>query len=264
MVDPDPYLFAFLDLETTGLYPSYGDRVCEVAIVRSQGNAVLEAFETLVNPERPISPGASAVNGLADEDVRQAPRFAEIAGQITKRLDGCVVVCHNAPFDLGFLSSEFARIGQRFEAAQVIDTLRLARNFFNFPSNSLGAIASRLGIPAPGAHRALSDAQTTREILFYFLRELNGIDPITLAGSYQSSITFAERFDLPDSIVQALATGKRLLIDYIDGKGEATQRWITLKQALEMNDYIYLVAHCHLRDEERSFRLDRITQIVIE
>lgn len=67
--------------------------------------------------------------------------------------------------------------------------------------------------------------------------------------------------DLPPLIQEAFASKKRLFIRYVDMKGVETERWITPTQILVLNDYIYVSAHCHLRGEDRSFRLDRIAEM---
>ena len=74
----DSRTLAFLDVETTGLSPWFGDRICEIAILCCKGEEILAAFDTLVNPARPISPGAARVNGLTEADLADAPSFAEI------------------------------------------------------------------------------------------------------------------------------------------------------------------------------------------
>jgi DNA polymerase III epsilon subunit family exonuclease len=137
MSNLDSLTLAFLDVETTGLSAWFGDRICEIAVVRSRGDKILDKFNTLVNPQRSISPGASRVNGLTDKDVAEAPLFAEIANQVKPLLDEAIIVCHNAPFDLGFVSNEFNRLAQPLPPLEVIDTLLLAREYFNFDSNSL-------------------------------------------------------------------------------------------------------------------------------
>src|SRR5512143_2939838 len=90
--------FAFLDLETTGLSPWFGDRICEVGIVLTEGKRVKETYQTLVNPERSLSPGAVSANGLNDEMLAGAPYFSGLAGKIRGLLKDTVVVCHNAQF----------------------------------------------------------------------------------------------------------------------------------------------------------------------
>ena len=76
----------------------------------TRGDAILDTYQTLVNPQRPISPGARRVNGLSDAELQPAPLFASIADQVLARIDGAMLVCHNAPFDLGFLEAEYARL----------------------------------------------------------------------------------------------------------------------------------------------------------
>ena len=69
---------------------------------------------------------------------------------------------------------------------------------------------------------------------------------------------------LPPELGEAICSKKKLFIRYIDGDGEETQRWITPKQVTGLSDYVYLLAHCHMRNAERSFRLDRIVEVKTE
>ncbi len=253
-------MLVVVDVETTGLSPNYGDRICEVGIVRAQADRILDTYQTLVNPQRAISPGASRVNGLRDEDVCQAPVFAEIAREVLARIDGATLVCHNAPFDLGFLDAELSRLGLAWRPAEVIDTLEIARRYFNFYSNSLAAVADSLGIETPQAHRALGDALTTFRVLRSFQRQLSG-QGWDLAGSYQPAGPQMESVFLPPEIQEALAGKRAVVINYIDAKGDETTRTITPLRVIAMNGTTYLVAFCHLRQAERTFRLDRIVRI---
>jgi len=259
----DGQTLVVIDLETTGLSPFF-DRVCEVGIVRARGEEILDSYQTLVNPQRPISPGASRVNGLTDADVCNAPTFAEIAGQVLAMLDGGILICHNAPFDLGFLDAELARLGLPWQPVGVIDTLDIARRYFHFASNSLPAIAARLEIETPQAHRALGDALTTFQVFRYFYLKLiaSGVfQKPRLIGSYRSAVPRSEDVVLPPEIQEALGENKAVLITYIDAKGQETSRKVTPRRILTTNDMVYLVSYCHLRQAERNFRLDRIVAI---
>jgi len=140
------YTFAYLDVETTGLSPWFGDRICEIAVVRCEGDKVLDTFDSLLNPERPISPGAARVNGLKDSELQAAPRFMDIAERVMALVKDSVIVCHNVPFDLGFLSSELGRINKHLTTVLTLDTLEIAREHFDFDSNSLQSIAHWLDI----------------------------------------------------------------------------------------------------------------------
>ncbi len=255
---------AFLDVETTGLSPWFGDRICEIAILRCQGDEILGSFDSLINPERPISPGAARVNGLSDDQVADAPLFAGIAAQALPLLKDAIIVCHNAPFDLGFVSSELTRLGQELPPVEVIDTLQLARTYFDFDSNSLQSIADHFMIDRSGAHRALADVLTTRDVLEHFLVKLKHLPMDELIDVYSPPAAAPAALDLPPLIQEALTSKKRLLICYVDKQGRETQRWISPKKILALNDYIYVAAHCHLRDEERYFRLDRIVEMKLD
>lgn len=72
-MDIEDTTLGFLDVETTGLSSSYGDKICEIGFLKCRGDKVIDSFETLINPKRPISPGASAINGITDDMVVDAP-----------------------------------------------------------------------------------------------------------------------------------------------------------------------------------------------
>ncbi len=258
------HTFAYLDVETTGLSPWFGDRICEIAILRCEGDEVIESFDSLLNPERSLSPGAARVNGLHDSDLKNAPRFRDVAEQVLGLAKDTVIVCHNAPFDLGFLSSELGRMNRHLPTILTLDTLEIAREHFDFDSNSLQSIAQWLDIEVSGAHRALDDVFTTREVLKYFARKLRSTEIEHAITPYYPPVSSPQELNLPPVIEEALQSKQRLFIRYVDRKGDVSERWVTPKQVLALNDYLYMVAHCHLRDEERNFRLDRIEQMEIE
>lgn len=123
-----------LDTETTGLNPRTGDRLIEIGCVellnrRLTGNNL----HIYVNPERDSDPGALAVHGLTTEFLRDKPKFAEVVDQIRDFVKGAELIIHNAPFDLGFLDAEFARLDLppfTEHCGGVIDTLVQAKQMF--------------------------------------------------------------------------------------------------------------------------------------
>src|SRR5690242_20196142 len=140
--------FAVVDVETTGLSPQTGDRICEIAVVRGRAGLILDSFTTLVNPLRTIGESARRVNGITDNMVYRAPVFADVAGEVAALLKDTVLVAHNAGFDVGFLRNELTPAAGGPDAIPnyVIDTLQLARACYQFPSNSLEAISSTLKV----------------------------------------------------------------------------------------------------------------------
>ena len=266
MFDISNARFAFLDLETTGLSPWFGDRICEVGIVITEGKRIKEQYQQLVNPEHPISPGAASTNGLTDADLQSAPVFEAIAPKVLGALSDTVVVCHNAQFDIQFLDSEFKRLGHDIQIPNLIDTLNLARQFFDLPSYSLLSIAEAFHVPMATAHRALDDALTARGIFFGMMDQMKEFNkPLDeFVGIYNSPVWPNDGIQLPTELGEAIYSNKRMFIKYIDGNGEETERWITPKQVMGLSDYVYLQAHCHLRNAERNFRLDRIVEVQVE
>lgn len=258
--------FAFLDLETTGLSPWFGDRICEVGIVLTEGKRIKETFQTLLNPQRPLSPGAASANGLNDDMLAGAPQFAGIAPKVRDLLKDSVVVCHNAQFDLQFLDSEFRRLNWQLEIPNLIDTLHIAREHFEFRSNTLTHIAAEFGISTPEAHRALADALTGKSVFFALMESVKSIGKTLddFIGLYNSPAWPNDGIRLPVEWSEAILSGKRVRINYVDKNGEQTERIITPRQVIGLADYIYLQAWCHLRNDERSFRLDRVLEMQIE
>jgi DNA polymerase-3 subunit epsilon len=266
MFDLSNCRFAFLDLETTGLSPWFGDRICEVGIVLTEGKRIKGTFETLVNPGRELSPAAASTNGLTDAELATAPPFEEVADEVTAHLRDAVVVCHNAQFDLQFLDSEFRRIGREVQIPNLIDTLAIAREHFDLPSNTLLSIAEAFHVPMDVSHRALADALTDRGIFFGMLEAIQppGGKLDDFIGIYNSPAWPNDGIQLPTELSEAIQSGKRLRISYVDGKGQRSKRWITPYRVIGLADYLYLQAYCHLREAERSFRLDRIVEIGVE
>ena len=266
MSDLTNHRFAFLDFETTGLSPWFGDRICEVGIVLTEGKRIRETFETLVNPGRELSPAAASTNGLTDELLASAPPFEDVADEVSARLKDAVVVCHNARFDLQFLDSEFNRMDRVVQIPNLVDTLYIARERFDLQSNSLRALAEAFHVSEDGYRHALGDARICKSVFFEMMEAIQPKDgkPDEFIGIYNSPAWPNDGIQLPVELSEAIESGKRLQINYIDGKGQKTERWVTPYNVIGLSDYIYLHAHCHLRNAERSFRLDRIVEIEVE
>jgi len=258
----------FLDTETTGLTPRFGDRVVEIALARFRGDVMENFYTTLVNPQRSISIGASQIHGITDWHVRDAPRFYQIAEEVRAEFEGVVLVAHNAPFDLGFVSNEFRLARLNSPGNLALDTLTLLRRFFRFRSNALQRVADDLGIEREEMHRALADVLTTRKVFEYIVQELR---PDTLrdllhmqGGSIPWADTSVREVPLPPALEEALRSRRKLFLCYVDEFGSKSERWVSPVNVTMRNEYIYLRAFCHLRDAERSFRLDRVVEMKIE
>ena len=256
--------FAFLDIETTGLSPWFGDRICQIAIVLTEGKRIKSTLDLLVNPERILSPSAVHINGLDESKLSAAPKFAEIADQLEAALKDAVVVCHNAKFDIQFLDNEFRKLGRTIEIPNLIDTLLLARDFYELPSYSLEHLALDFHVSSNMQNsRALGDAITAKNLFFAMMDSLK--KPLEdFIGIYNSPAWPEEGVYLPTELSEAIHSGKRLFIKYMDKDGETSERWISPKDVIGLADYIYLQAYCHTREADRTFRLDRILGVEVE
>jgi DNA polymerase-3 subunit epsilon len=161
-----------VDVETTGGSPRHGHRVTEIAAVCVSGGAVRQTFSTLVNPERRIPSMITALTGITDEMVREAPRFQDVAADLAGVLRGRVFVAHNAAFDWKFVSAEVGRAtGERIEGRRLC-TVRLARKLLpQLPRRSLDHVARYYGVEIGSRHRAGGDALATAQVLLRLLRD---------------------------------------------------------------------------------------------
>jgi DNA polymerase-3 subunit epsilon len=154
-----------LDVETTGLDASAGHRIIEIGCVelvnrRPSG----QKFHRYLNPEREIDASALAVHGIDLARLMQAPKFAEISAELIGFIEGSELIIHNAPFDVGFIDAELARLpGDARTVAgfcRVLDTLALARSLHPGQRNSLDALCKRYSVDNSrrDLHGALLDA----------------------------------------------------------------------------------------------------------
>jgi DNA polymerase III epsilon subunit family exonuclease len=158
--------YVVVDLETTGLRPGQSG-ICEIGAVRLRGFEVEAEFQTLVDPGLPIAPGASALTGLRNEQLRGAPGPAEAVLRFLDFAGDAVLAAHNARFDLAFLDRETERLtGSRIGSA-VVDTVRLARTLLagRVPGFGLAQLAWFVDTTERPCHRALPDARATAELL---------------------------------------------------------------------------------------------------
>jgi DNA polymerase-3 subunit epsilon len=153
-----------LDTETTGLDHKQGHRIIEVAAIELHGRKVSErTFHRYLNPERDIDEGAAAVHGLTLDRLQDEPKFAEIAPALLEFIGDAELIIHNAPFDMGFLNAELARLGLPPLENKVIDTLKVAKELHPGKKNNLNALCDRYFID--NSHRTLHGALLDTELL---------------------------------------------------------------------------------------------------
>ncbi len=189
--------FVVFDVETTGLSPANGDRMIEIAAIKIRDFKPATKFYSLIDPERPISSGAFAVNGISREMLVGAPAAQEVLPHFLEYVKGAVILGYNAKFDMGFLVSETARFGQRVERDQVVlDVLKMARGLLpSLGQYPLWYVARHLGLEQKQEHRALADVILTWEIFKRLMdvaqrRDMDNLESLINTFAYQRGNNF--------------------------------------------------------------------------
>lgn len=170
--------YVVFDTETTGLLPDQGDEVVQIAAVRIVNGKRLktETFDMLVNPQRNIPAASTAVHGITNAMVADAPNIIEAARRFHAFAAGAVLIAHNAPFDMQFLRRIEAKLGLRFDHP-ILDTVLLSAVIYGqHETHTLDALTHRLGITIPeeARHTAIGDAVATADAFLKLLPMLQG------------------------------------------------------------------------------------------
>lgn len=152
---------AVIDVETTGL-DAKRERIVEIAICRVEGGEIVDEWSSVVNPNR--GPGPTHIHGITRQDLEQSPEFHEVMGEVLERLDGAVIVAHNASFEERFLEAEFRRQAISVSSINAACTLRAARQTLKLANYKLATLCSTLGVDLTNSHTALGDARATAEV----------------------------------------------------------------------------------------------------
>jgi DNA polymerase III subunit epsilon len=163
--------FAVVDCETTGIHPSRHHRIVELAILSADSSGTLgECWSSLLRVDRDLGP--TGIHGIRGRDLRDAPTFEEVLGEVLDRLAGRIVVAHNARFDCGFLEAELTRFGIAIRTLPRLCTMNLAGALeIGGPRLRLADCTASLGIAHPDAHCAEADARACAQILTAYLRK---------------------------------------------------------------------------------------------
>jgi len=228
-----------LDTETTGLDPSLGHRIIEIAAIEMVNRQVTgRDYHCYINPEREIEAGALEVHGISNEFLADKPRFADVAGDFLKFIEGGELIIHNAPFDVAFLNAELDQAGLEPVSTYcetITDTLRIARELHPGKRNSLDALCERYAIDnsARTLHGALLDTRLLAEV---YLAMTRGQESLLM--EVDSGDTIADARGALDADIELLVIRAsddeleqhRRTLDDIDKAADAGCMWKRLEQ----------------------------------
>ena len=165
--------YVVVDTETTGGSHWLHDKITEIAAVVVRNGEIVELFETLVNPQRPIPPFVSRLTNITWDMVKDAPTFDRVVPDLMRVLEGNVFVAHNANFDWRFITSEISRTTGRQLRGRRLCTVKMARKVLpQLSRRSLDHVARFYGVEIRNRHRAGGDALATAKCLVRMLSDL--------------------------------------------------------------------------------------------
>ncbi|MDD2858592.1 MAG: DEDD exonuclease domain-containing protein [Candidatus Nanopelagicales bacterium] len=214
--------FVVVDLETTGGSPRQA-AITEIGAVKVRGGQVLGEFATLVNPMVEIPPFIAALTGITDALVAAAPTLPAVLPGLLEFIGDAVVVAHNAPFDVGFLTHACTAQGLQWPRPVVVDTARLARVALHrdeVANCKLGTLAAYFRAPVTPTHRALDDARATVAVLHGLIERVANLGVSTLddVRAFTSRVTSQQREKR--HLAKGLPTGPGVYI-FRDAQGTA-------------------------------------------
>jgi DNA polymerase-3 subunit alpha (Gram-positive type) len=263
--------FTIFDTETTGLEPEFGDRIIEIAAIKWKNSFLGDTFQSLVNPRRKVSEAAFQVNRISEEMLKDAPGIEQVLPRFFNFIKGSVLCSYNAAFDVAFLMNEAKLINLGLpDDLIVVDILSMTRRLFpNIERHALWFIAQIMDIKTTQQHRAFSDVELTIKV---FNRLISILKEKGISDFLQFSSLFGLNSNLLNSInekkiaeiQQAIDLGVKLNIKYLSrSDAQVSERLVTPKQIIQEKNRSYLVGYCHLRNQERTFRIDGILHFEI-
>jgi DNA polymerase-3 subunit epsilon len=205
--------FAVVDVETTGRGPWAGNRIIEIAIVEVHAGAIVDEYETLVNPGQGVPGAITALTGITSAMLAPAPWFEHVAHEVAERLEGRVFVAHNATFDWSFVSSELVSATGQAPDVPRLCTVRMARRLVTrLRHRNLDELSRHFGVEIHARHRAYGDALATARVFLRLLDEASGrgIDDLSTLEWYLTRRRQRRRFDPDQYSLELPGYGSRL------------------------------------------------------
>ena len=258
--------FCALDLETTGINP-YIDKIIEVGAVRFTIDGPIVEYQTMINPARHIPEQVSLIHGITDDMVTDAPLCRNILPELIRFIGDAPLIIHNSRFDISFMEMECRHAGIRIPQWESYDTVIFSRRSFpDIFNHKLDTLCSHFNVPLTH-HRALQDALGCMEI---FRRCVKAKDPgrgwnFAQLNAYSGGAEpsgLIQELQIKERRGGKIVVGKEVVIRYIDGEGNTTERKILPKKIYKKGKQTVVLAHCFLRDEERFFKVNRIDEVL--
>jgi len=258
-------LIAF-DTETSGKYP-LSSEICEIAAVKWRGGEVVETFETLIKPSKPMGAEVIAIHGITNEMVENAPSISQKIAEFHSFIQGAVVVAHHSPFDLGFVAHEFEKANLELPQDPALCSSLLSRKLFPESQNHrLQTLIKFFNLPQGTAHRALDDTKACLDVALRCLEKAG--ETLEHAFDAQGGMITWPRFSMraiaERPAVRALMDGirdqKRVSMVYASGSSPGAPRTVHPEGLVRSLDGDFLVAYDEKDQRSKRYYVDKITE----
>jgi DNA polymerase III subunit epsilon len=228
----------FLDTETTGLSPAQGHRIIEIAAVEAINRRLTKNhFHVYLNPDREIDQGAQEVHGISLEFLQDKPRFADVVDDFLRFVADAELVIHNAPFDIGFLNAELGKIDKpeiTTVSANVIDTLKMAKDMRPGQRNNLDALCRHFGVDNSKRtlHGALLDAELLADVYMAMTRGQESLMMDLLDDDKDNAEFNVDGQTMPLLVIEASAEESSAHEAYLEAMAKSGDcLWLALEKA---------------------------------
>lgn len=260
-------LVAF-DLETSGAYPLSSD-IVEFAAVKWQGGQVIDTYQCLFKPPKPMSDFIITIHGITNEMVADAPTIESKIHELHAFLSGSVILAHHAPFDLGFITWEFEKAGLTIPNDPVVCTSLLSRAVFpEMINHKLQTLIRALDLHKGSAHRALDDSKACLELGLKCFERMGPETTLKAALARQTKnldwINFSLKLVAPQTVLtiaEAVRRGLALDIVYDGGSLKGKVRRVTPEGIVRNPDGDFMQAICHIDRSSKRFYLPRVQDL---
>lgn len=259
------YTYVAFDTETSGAFPIESE-VIELGAVKWRSGQIIDRYQTLLKPTELLTPFNISIHGITNEMVNDAPKMSEKIKEFHDFIDGCVLLAHHAPFDLGFMALDFERNKIAFPETFNLCTSLLSRALLHTTNHKLQTLVKELDLTGGEAHRAADDAYACFQVFLKCVEKLDStvsLDRLLhIQGKKLDWINY-EVFTSPDSKLKTMAykAEEKQSVDivYEAGQTKSKPRTITPLGIVRNPDGDYIHAFCHIDKKRKRFYLDKIT-----
>lgn len=258
------YTFVAFDTETSGPYPIESE-IIELGAVKWHNGKIVDKFQTLLKPSRPLVPENIRIHGITNEMVADAPLMTNEILKFCDFVDGSILMAHHAPFDLGFVTLDIERAGLKFPSNALLCTSLLSRALLVTTNHKLQTLIQELQLEGGAAHRAYDDAYACLQVFFKCVEKLDPEVNLKRLFEIQKKEISWEKYRIFSSgqpkllnIAKACEQKKTIHIVYEGGQSKGQPRPILPFGIVRNPDGDYVHAECGLDHQRKRFYLDKI------